>query len=178
MGIDSREIVGFPSVANDGQVPVDKAGKLLLARAIWQLASRCQTKKIIKAIGVKAFYNITLQDTILIVLFFGCCGSVNTSLRFSANPLVPAFNDFFANCLTGCFATDYTDQAWAALRSNQTYWSAASIDPQALAKYLSTTHESVDVMGHVTKEAAETYICSREYCVVGAGAPSVCRRRR
>lgn len=177
-GIDSREIVGISfSGQMMGQVPVDKDGKLLLERVpIWADGRAAdQTKKIIKELGgYKAFYNITLQGhnpqlySIFRVLWFReHMPEVFRQTRYFLHS-----KEFIANCLTGCFATDYTDQALGCtLDVTKRTWSEAMFRSTKLSQNIfPQLMESVDVMGHVTKEAAETlHLLEGIPVVVGAG---------
>lgn len=160
-----------------GQVPVGKDGTLLQQRVpIWAdgRAGR-QVEQVFNALGgYEKFYNITLQghNPQLYAIFRVMWYRDNMPEVFNETYKFLHSKEFIANRMTGRFATDYTDQALGCtLDMTRRTWSeamfrAAGLSPDLFPDLL----ESIDVMGHLTREAAETlHLVEGIPVVVGAG---------
>ncbi|MFK7801671.1 MAG: FGGY-family carbohydrate kinase [Anaerolineae bacterium] len=177
-GIDPNNIVGISfSGQMMGQVPVTEDGKLLLERVpIWADGrAGKQVEQVFSELGgYEAFYDITLQghNPQLYSIFRVMWLRENMPEVFNKTYKFLHSKEFIANRLTGNFATDYTDQALGAtLDMNTRTWSDAMFKAADLSQDLfPELMESIDVMGHVTKEAAEILnLVEGIPVVVGAG---------
>jgi xylulokinase len=179
-GIDPNEIAGISfSGQMMGQVPVDKDGNLLMERVpIWSDGRAGEQVEALFARlgGYEKFYEITMQghNPQLYALF---------RVMWIRDHLPEVFNktykflhskEFIANKLTGKFATDYTDQALGAtLDMKKRTWSDemfAAAGDKISKDLFPELHESVDIMGTVTAQAAkETGLAEGIPVIVGAG---------
>ena len=177
-GIDPHNIAGISfSGQMMGQVPVSEDGKLLLERVpIWADGrARAQVEQVLNELGsYEAFYNITLQghNPQLYSIFRVMWLREHMPELFNKTYKFLHSKEFIAHRLTGNFATDYTDQALGCtLDMTKRTWSDAMFKAAGLSQNIfPELMESIDVMGHVTKEAAETLnLIEGIPVVVGAG---------
>jgi xylulokinase len=175
---DPHHIVGISfSGQMMGQVPVDINGKLLVDRVpIWADARATeQVKSVFNVLGgYEAFYNITLQghNPELLSLFRVMWYREHMPEVFNQTYKFLHAKEFIANRLTGMYATDYTDQALGAtLDMQKRTWSEAMFKAAGIPQdKFPELKESIDVMGTVTKEAAELlHLVEGIPVVVGAG---------
>jgi xylulokinase len=160
-----------------GQVPVDQHGELLQQRVpIWcdGRASKEREALFAELGGYEKFYEITLQghNPELLSLFRVMWYRNNMPDVFKKTYKFLHSKEFIATQLTGAFATDYTDQALGAtLDMKKRTWSeemfiAAGISREVFPEL----HESIDVMGLVSKKAASMMnLIEGIPVVVGAG---------
>jgi xylulokinase len=160
-----------------GQVPVSKNGKLLQERVpIWAdgRASEQVNLVIERLGGYEKYYNITLlgHNPMLFALFRVMWYRDNMPDMFNQVYKFLHSKEFIANRMTGVFATDYTDQALGStLDMRKRTWSQDIFDAAELSIDLfPEIKESIDIMGSLTKEAAETLgLIEGIPVVVGAG---------
>lgn len=162
--IDPHAIAGISfSGQMMGQVPVSEDGKLLLEHVpIWADGRAVeQAEQVLNELGgYEEFYKITLQGhnpqlySIFRVMWF----REHMPEVFNKTHNFLHSKEFIANRLTGCFATDYTDQALGCtLDVTKRTWSEVMFKAARLSqKLFPELMESIDLMGHVTKEAAKT----------------------
>jgi len=160
-----------------GQVPVDENGNLLQERVpIWADARASeQVERVFEALGgYEEFYRITMQghNPQLYAIFRVMWYRDNMPDVFKKTHKFLHSKEFIANRMTGNFATDYTDQALGCtLNMTKRTWSDEMFDAAGLSKdVFPDLHESIDVMGKLTKEAAETlHLVEGIPVVVGSG---------
>ena len=160
-----------------GQVPVGKEGELLLARVpIWADGrAEAQAEQVLQELGgYEAFYNITLQgnNPQLHSLFRVMWLREQMPELFNKTYKFLHSKEFIAQRITGNFATDYTDQALGCtLDMSKRTWSEAMFQAAGLSRdVFPELMESTEVMGQVTKEAAEILnLVEGIPVVVGAG---------
>ena len=177
-GTDPHHIAGISfSGQMMGQVPVSATGELLLERVpIWADGrAGQQVEQVFNELGgYEAFYNITLQghNPQLYSIFRVMWLREHMPEVFNKTRKFLHSKEFIAHRLTGKFATDYTDQALGAtLDMNTRGWSDAMFKAAGLSQDMfPELMESIDVMGHVTKEAAKLLnLVEGIPVVVGAG---------
>jgi xylulokinase len=177
-GINPSDIAGISfSGQMMGQVPVTEDGTLLQQRVpIWADARASeQVERVFKALGgYEEFYRITMQghNPQLYAIFRVMWYRDNMPEVFNRTYKFLHSKEFIANRMTGRFATDYTDQALSCtLDMKKRTWSEEMFKAAGLSREVfPDLHESVDVMGHLTKEAAETlHLIEGIPVVVGAG---------
>ncbi len=177
-GIDPNNIVGISfSGQMMGQVPVNKEGELLQDRVPIWADSRASNEKddLFKALGsYEEFYNITLQghNPELLSLFRVMWYRNNMPEIFTRTYKFLHSKEFIANKLTNNFATDYTDQALGAtLDMKKRTWSDAMFKAAGISRdVFPELHESIDIMGKVSKNAASLLnLVEGIPVVVGAG---------
>jgi xylulokinase len=176
--VDPNRIAGISfSGQMMGQVPVSRGGKLLLDRVpIWAdgRADKQVEKVFTEVGGYEKFYDITLQghNPQLYAIFRVMWFRDNAPEVYKETYKFLHSKEFIANRLTGQFATDYTDQALSAtLDMKKRTWSDAMFKASGIPQEkFPDLHESIDVMGKVTKEAAELlHLVEGIPVVVGAG---------
>lgn len=177
-GIDPHNIAGISfSGQMMGQVPVSESGELLLERVpIWADGrAGKQVEQVFHELGgYEPFYDITLQghNPQLYSIFRVMWLREHMPEVFNKTHKFLHSKEFVANRLTGKFATDYTDQALGAtLDMSKRTWSDAMFKAAGLSQAVfPELMESIDVMGHVTKEAADILnLVEGIPVVVGAG---------
>ncbi len=160
-----------------GQVPVDKEGNLLQERVpIWADARAGeQVARVFEALGgYEEFYRITMQghNPELYSIFRVMWYRDNMPEVFDRVYKFLHSKEFIAMRMTGNFATDYTDQALGCtLDMKKRTWSDEMFEAAGLSRDLfPELHESIDVMGHLTKQAAdELNLVEGIPVVVGSG---------
>jgi xylulokinase len=160
-----------------GQVPVDKEGNLLQERVpIWADARAGeQVARVFEALGgYEEFYRITMQghNPELYSIFRVMWYRDNMPEVFNRVYKFLHSKEFIAMRMTGNFATDYTDQALGCtLDMKKRTWSDEMFEAAGLSRDLfPELHESIDVMGHLTKQAAdELNLVEGIPVVVGSG---------
>jgi xylulokinase len=177
-GIDPTKIVGISfSGQMMGQIPVSKDGALLQERVpIWADGRAAeQVQQVFNELGgYEEFYRITLQghNPQLYAIFRVMWYRDHMPEVFNQAYKFLHSKEFIANRMTGQFATDYTDQALGCtLDMTKRTWSDAMFAAAGLSQDLfPELMESIDVMGHLTQEAAETLnLAEGTPVVVGAG---------
>jgi xylulokinase len=177
-GIDPKQIAGISfSGQMMGQVPVDKDGKLLQERVpIWADGrASAQVDLVFERLGgYEKFYDITLQghNPMLYALFRVMWYRDNMPEMFKQVHKFLHSKEFIAYRMTGKFATDYTDQALGCtLDMRKRTWSDDMFKAAELSVDLfPELKESIEIMGHITKEAAEILSLAEGIpVVVGAG---------
>lgn len=177
-GIDPQNIAGISfSGQMMGQVPVDKAGNLLQERVpIWADGRAVKQVDLVfdRLGGYEKFYDITLQghNPMLYALFRVMWYRDNMPEMFKQVYKFLHSKEFIAFRMTGKYATDYTDQALGCtLDMKKRTWSDEMFKAAELSVDLfPELKESIDVMGHMTKEAAEILgLVEGIPVVVGAG---------
>ena len=177
-GIDPNNIAGISfSGQMMGQVPVDKDGNLLLERVpIWADGRASdQVEQVFEKLGgYENFYDITLQghNPMLYALFRVMWFRDNMPEMFGKVYKFLHSKEFIAYRMTGNYATDYTDQALGAtLDMKKRTWSDEMFQAAGLSVDLfPELKESIDVMGHMTKAAADILgLAEGIPVVVGAG---------
>lgn len=160
-----------------GQVPVDREGNLLQERVpIWADARAGeQVARVFEALGgYEEFYRITMQghNPELYAIFRVMWYRDNMPDVFDRVYKFLHSKEFIAMRMTGNFATDYTDQALGCtLDMKKRTWSDEMFEAADLSVDLfPELHESIDVMGHLTKQAAdELNLVEGIPVVVGSG---------
>jgi xylulokinase len=177
-GIDPVRIVGISfSGQMMGQVPVGRNGELLQERVpIWSDGRATkQVEQVFNALGgYEAFYDITLQghNPQLYALFRIMWYRDNMPEVFKKTYKFLHSKEFIATQMTGEFATDYTDQALGCtLDMNKRTWSEDMFRAAGVSRdVFPELRESIDVMGRLTKEAAQVlHLVEGIPVVVGAG---------
>jgi xylulokinase len=177
-GINPNEIAGISfSGQMMGQIPVNKKGELLQKRVpIWAdaRATKERDKLFDELGGYRKFYSITMQghQPELLSLFRIMWFRDNMPDVFKKTFKFLHSKEYIANQLTGEFATDYTDQALGAtLDMRKRTWSDSMFKAAGVSRDLfPDLHESIDIMGKVTKEAAALlHLVEGIPVVVGAG---------
>ncbi len=177
-GISPNNIAGISfSGQMMGQVPVDKNGNLLQERVpIWAdgRASEQVDQIFEKLGGYEKFYDITLQghNPLLYALFRVMWYREKMPDVFKNAYKFLHSKEFIALRMTGKYATDYTDQALGAtLDMKKRTWSQEMFDAAGLSVDLfPELKESIDIVGTMTKEAAQLLdLVEGIPVVVGAG---------
>jgi len=145
-----------------GQVPVDRDGKLVVERVpIWIDARASeQVEQVFNRLGgYEKFYDITMQghNPQLYSIFRVMWYRDNMPEVFNRTYKFLHSKEFIANQMTGKYATDYTDQALGCtLDMKKRAWSDEMFEAADLSRdVFPELHESIDVMGLLTREAAE-----------------------
>ena len=144
-----------------GQVPIGVDGSLLQERVpIWAdgRASE-QVQRVFKELGgYEKFYEITMQghNPELYAIFRTMWYRDNMPDVFAKVHKFLHSKEFIAHRMTGNFATDYTDQALSCtLDMKKRAWSDAMFRAAGISRdVFPDLHESIDVMGKLTKGAA------------------------
>jgi len=177
-GIRPQDIAGISfSGQMMGQVPVDKEGNLLQDRVpIWADARASeQVKQVFEVLGgYQEFYRITMQghNPELYAIFRVMWYRDNMPEVFRKTYKFLHSKEFIANRMTGNFATDYTDQALGCtLDMKKRTWSEEMFKAANLSRdVFPELHESIDVMGKLTRKAADVlHLVEGIPVVVGSG---------
>jgi xylulokinase len=162
--VEAADIAGISfSGQMMGQVPVNKDGKLLRERVpIWADARAGeQVQRVFERLGgYDKFYEITMQghNPQLYALFRVMWLKANEPEIFNKVYKFLHSKEFIANRMTGNFATDYTDQALSCtIDMKKRDWSEDMFRAAEISRdVFPDLHESIEVMGKMSKEAADT----------------------
>lgn len=165
IGFNPAEVVGISfSGQMMGQVPVAADGTLLQEQVpIWIDGRASEQVEVLfkKLGGYERFYEITMQghNPQLYTLFRVMWYRDNIPEVFKKTYKFLHSKEFIANRMTGNFATDYTDQALSAtINMKKRTWSDEMFDAagsEITRDCFPELHESIDVMGSLTNEAAK-----------------------